>query len=141
MRGTYRGAGAMTMTGGCRCGAVRYAAEGEALHHALCHCRDCQRSAGAPMVGWAMFSAERVSVTGEVVTHASSEHARRQFCGVCGTGLFYINEAMLPGMIDIQSATLDDPQALPPGGHIQVAERIGWMADAHALPMFDRYPG
>jgi hypothetical protein len=28
----------MTMSGGCHCGAVRYAVEGEAMTHALCHC-------------------------------------------------------------------------------------------------------
>jgi len=40
------------ITGGCHCGAIRYQAEGEALVHALCHCTDCRRHAGAPMVGW-----------------------------------------------------------------------------------------
>jgi hypothetical protein len=25
----------------------------------------------------------------------------RQFCGTCGTGLFYVNEAIFPGQIDI----------------------------------------
>ena len=44
----------MTITGGCHCGAVRYEAEGEALTHALCHCVDCRRHAGAPMVGCAV---------------------------------------------------------------------------------------
>jgi hypothetical protein len=35
----------------------------------------------------------------------------------------------------------DDPDALPPGAHIQTAERLGWMASAHGLPAFERYPG
>jgi hypothetical protein len=34
---------------------------------------------------------------------------------------------MLPGIIDVQSATYDDPDAGPGRAHIQVAERIGWM--------------
>src|SRR5262249_14890443 len=41
----------MTMTGGCHCGAIRYALVGEPKFHALCHCTDCRRHAGAPMVG------------------------------------------------------------------------------------------
>jgi hypothetical protein len=45
----------MVITGGCHCGAVRYEAVGEALTHALCHCSDCRRSAGAPMVAWTMY--------------------------------------------------------------------------------------
>ena len=60
-------------------------------------------------------------------TYESSANGRRQFCGACGTGLFYTNEEILPGIIDVQSATYDDPDAVPARAHIQVAERIGWM--------------
>jgi hypothetical protein len=49
----------MAITGGCHCGAVRYEAEGEALTHALCHCKDCRRHAGAPMVGWTSIKKAR----------------------------------------------------------------------------------
>ena len=131
----------MPITGGCHCGAIRYEVVGEALIHALCHCHDCRRSAGAPMVGWTMYRADAVKVTqGTPKTYKSSENVRRQFCPECGTGLFYINEKMLPGIIDIQSATYDDPDAVPAQMHIQVAERIGWMARAHELPAFERFP-
>ena len=129
------------MTGGCHCGAIRYEAEGEALAHALCHCTDCRRHAGAPMVGWAMYPQGAVRVTkGAPKVYGSSQHGRRQFCPGCGTGLFYVNEDMLPGIIDVQSATMDDPQSLPPQAHIQVAERIGWMEHAHELPVFEHFP-
>jgi hypothetical protein len=57
-----------------------------------------------------------------------------------GTGLFYRNAAFPPGIVDIQSATLDDPNALPAQSHIQTAERIGWMAEVHHLPLFERFP-
>ena len=131
----------MVITGGCHCGAVRYEAEGEALTHALCHCSDCRRSAGAPMVGWTMYRLDAVKVTkGALKVYASSEHGRRHFCPDCGTGLFYTNVEMLPGIIDIQSATYDDPDAVPARAHIQVAGRIGWMEHAHDLPAFERYP-
>lgn len=131
----------MTISGRCHCGAIRYEAEGEALHHAVCHCDDCRRHAGAPMVGWIAFKAEQVAIEGTPVTYASSEHGRRQFCGVCGTGLFYTNDDALPGLIDIQSCTLDDPEAAPPGAQIQLAERLGWTRTLDELPGFERYPG
>ncbi len=72
--------------------------------------------------------------------YLSSEHGRRHFCPDCGTGLFYDNAEMLPGIIDIQSATYDDPDSVPARAHIQVAERIRWMERAHELPAFERYP-
>src|SRR5687768_12269100 len=95
--------------GRCHCGRIQYEMPDEVLHHALCHCSDCRRHAGAPMVGWAMVAADQVSIVGTPQTYKSSEHGRRLFCGDCGTGLFYINEEMLPGLIDVQTGTLDEP--------------------------------
>jgi hypothetical protein len=131
------------LTGGCHCGAVRYEAAETPKRHSICHCTDCRRSAGAPMVAWAVYEESDVRVTkGKPKVRASSEHGRRHFCPECGGGVFYSSEKFLPGLIDIQSATLDDPDRLPaPTAHVQVAERIGWMADAHTLQAFDRYPG
>lgn len=127
--------------GGCHCGSIRYQVEGEAITHALCHCTDCRRHAGAPMVGWTMYPASAVKVTqGKLKVYESSENGRRHFCGDCGTGIFYFNEKMLPGIIDIQSATYDNPDAVPVQAHIQVAERIDWMKTAHSLPVFERFP-
>jgi hypothetical protein len=132
----------MALQGGCQCGTVRYEVNGTPQHVALCHCSDCRKSAGAPMVSWAAFAeAEFTLVQGELTTFNSSGSAMRSFCPKCGTGIAYRNEEYLPGIVDIQSATLDDPDALPAGAHIQVAERIGWMAEAHGLPEFQRYPG
>ena len=55
-------------------------------------------------------------------------------------GRFYVNEQVLPGLIDIQIATLDDPEALPPQIQVQAAERLGWMNGVDDLPAFERYP-
>ncbi|MET0366352.1 MAG: GFA family protein [Sphingobium sp.] len=128
--------------GGCQCGAIRYKAIGEPKHVALCHCADCRKSAGAPMVGWAAFAEEDFAVTqGDPRTFNSSGSSLRSFCPNCGTGLFFRNAEYLPGIVDIQSATLDDPDALPPQAHIQTAERIGWMTHLAEMPEFERYPG
>lgn len=129
------------MDGGCHCGAVRYRLSGATAHVALCHCADCRRHAGAPMVCWAAVPAEQLAITGELTSYASSEHGRRQFCGRCGTSLFYVNEAVLPGLVDVQTGTLDDPEQLPPQAHIQTAERLAWMSGIGDLPAFARFPG
>ncbi|MGA0544172.1 GFA family protein [Brevundimonas sp. VNH65] len=129
------------LTGGCHCGDIRYETADQAIHHTLCHCEDCRKCAGAPAVAWALAPADQVRITGQPVWYASSADGRRGFCGRCGTGLFYTNEVIFPGQIDVQSATLDTPDALPLQAQIQTADRIGWMADLHHLPAFDRYPG
>ena len=131
----------MIVEGGCHCGAVRYRIDGRANTHALCHCTDCRRHAGAPMVGWTMYKADAVKITkGSPKIYASSEHGRRHFCADCGTGLLYVNDKILPGIVDVQSATYDNPDLVPARVHIQTADRIGWMATAHELPQFERFP-
>lgn len=130
----------MTVTGSCHCGAIRYEVSGQPAYHALCHCTDCRRASGAPAVAWALFSQDDVNVDGAPRVRASSENAWRHFCAECGSGLFYTNAEMFPGMIDVQTATLDDPDAFPLELHVQTAERIGWMEKAHELPQFARYP-
>jgi hypothetical protein len=131
----------MGVTGRCHCGAIRYEANGEPVYHALCHCSDCRRATGAPVVSWALFPRDAVTITGAApARYASSATGERRFCGKCGSSLFYVNETVFPGMIDIQSATLDAPETFPVSIHIQVAERIGWMETAHQLPTFERYP-
>lgn len=128
-------------TGHCHCGAIRYEVTGDPVYSALCHCEDCRRHAGAPVVGWTAYPASALTVRqGEPRVYASSENGRRHFCADCGTGLFYYNETVLPGLVDLQTATLDDPGAVAPQIHVQVADRIEWMATAHELPSFERYP-
>lgn len=127
--------------GQCHCGAVRYEMPAETIHKALCHCSDCRRHSGAPMVAWGLVGKDQLTINGETKEYASSEHGRRHFCAQCGTALFYTNEVIFPGQIDVQTATLDNPDAIAPDAQIQMAERIGWMERLDQLPTFDRFPG
>lgn len=58
-----------------------------------------------------------------------------------GTSLFYVNEALMPGVVDILTATLDDPENYPPQLHVQIADALPWEAMLDDLPRFERYPG
>ena len=132
----------MARSGGCHCGAVRYEVEGEPVHNAICHCSDCRASAGAPMVAWLAVKAEQFTQTsGEVTTYTGKTGSQRQFCPKCGTGLFFRNEQFLPGLVDIQAATLDDGDKVAPQAQVQCAERLSWVTEINELPAFDRFPG
>lgn len=128
------------ITGRCHCGSIHYEMTAEVEHHALCHCTDCRRATGAPAVAWAMVKRENIKIEGQPKSYASSPGVQRLFCGDCGTSLFYLNETVFPGLVDVQSATLDNPDAIPLDGQIQTAERIGWMTKLDELPAFERYP-
>ncbi|MCC7005535.1 MAG: GFA family protein [Ottowia sp.] len=131
----------MAITGRCHCGAISYVAEGEAVYHSLCHCTDCRRWAGAPAVGWIAFKDQQLTVVGKPAIYHSSANATREFCSACGTGLFYRNPILLPGMIDIQSGTLDDPVNNAPSLHIMTKHKLPWMDNLNELPEFETYPG
>jgi hypothetical protein len=92
-------------------------------------------------VSWALVPRDGLTVDGETREYASSEHGRRHFCPECGTSLFYTNEAIFPGLVDVQTGTLDDPNALPPTLQVQAAERVGWVEQLKEIPAFERYPG
>ena len=49
--------------GGCHCGAVRYEIAQAPERHSVCCCTDCRRTAGAPMVAWAIYPKDAVKVT------------------------------------------------------------------------------
>jgi hypothetical protein len=129
------------LRGQCHCGAISYEMPEAMTHHALCHCSDCRRHAGAPMVSWGLVPADQVTIHGDPRVYSSSEHGRRHFCGACGTGLFYTNEQIFPGRLDVQTCTLDDPGAVPVQLHVQVADDVPWMDGVDDLPKFERFPG
>lgn len=127
--------------GRCHCGAIQFEMPSQAVHSTICHCDDCRRQSGAPMMAWAMVPAISVTVRGEPKVYASSESGRRSFCGACGTGLFFTNALLEQmGMMQVRIAALDDPNAIAPKMQVQTAEEIGWMKSVHALPAVERYP-
>ena len=129
------------LLGGCHCGAVRFRFARQETYATLCHCTDCRRQSGAPFLAWTMIDAATLSVEGEPRVYASSAGGRRSFCGQCGTGLFFTNPALEGlGMIQVRIAALDEPQAVRPGAHVQVADRIDWVEGIHRLPAYERFP-
>ena len=127
--------------GGCLCGAVRYRLEGPPLHADYCHCRICQRAAGAPVVAWGTWPADRFAWTrGEPKSFASSAKGERSFCPACGTPLAFVD----PGertRVDVTLASLDDPAAFPPEEHIWAASRVRWLVLGDELPRHAGPPG
>ena len=129
-------------SGGCHCGAIRYSAEGEPRHSSVCHCESCRRTTGALTTAWVGYPREALTVErGAPRSYASSGGVQRQFCGECGTSLFYFNEPAMPGVVDILTATLDQPGAHAPRLHVQMADALPWEATLDDLPKFDRFPG
>ena len=126
------------MGGGCFCGAVRYTVTGTPFNSTLCHCSMCRRATGAPAVAWfSVRKSEFRFVSGRPATFASSPGITRRFCGDCGTQLTFEDERW-PDELDITTASLNDPEAVPPGDHTFMQSHVRWLELADALPRYLR---
>jgi hypothetical protein len=124
--------------GGCSCGAIRYRSTAQPTGRTLCHCESCRRASGAPAVAWAIFPTHAFAiVAGTPHEHRSSEYVTRSFCETCGTPLVYRSDRR-PDVVDVPTATLDDPDAFAPEREIWTGERIAWSVVNPALPQFVR---
>ena len=123
--------------GGCFCGALRYAFTGTPSDCGYCHCRMCQRATGAPVSVWVSVPKENFRLLqGEPRYLDSSDIGQRAFCQDCGTEIHFRDKSASK-TIDINAATLDDPDAFAPQYHIFTASKVAWLEIADDLP---RYP-
>ncbi|SFU86243.1 GFA family protein [Pseudoduganella namucuonensis] len=125
-------------TGGCFCGDLRYEADGAVSHRTNCHCTMCRRVAGAPCVAW--FTVARAGfryTRGAPTRFHSSPGVTRCFCPRCGTHLSF-EDHRAQGEIDVTTASLDDPEALPPLDHTHAENQLSWLKLADGLPRFAR---
>ena len=101
----------MIIEGGCYCGALRYAADGEPRLKGECYCRPCQHfSGGGPNLYMLMPPDGFRWTRGEPKRFARSDLANavtREFCGACGTQIA-TRRPGLPAVI-LKVGTLDDP--------------------------------
>ena len=134
----------MELTGGCVCGAVRYALASEPFASGWCHCTTCQRLSGAPgMVYASIPRGDFAYVQGadKVKSLTLTHFAQRAFCGECGSPLTIAYDFQ-PETIDFTVCTLDDPRKVPPVNHIFWSSRPDWLEAPDDLPKYSRFrPG
>jgi hypothetical protein len=114
-----------TMTGGCQCGAVRYALF-EMPESTICHCRMCQKAVGGPFAALCKLPIARFAWTrGEPASFNSSSVAERHFCSACGTPLtFHYLEGE---SIEVTTGSLDEAAKVPPTTNFGTEARLPWI--------------
>jgi hypothetical protein len=129
------------MLGGCHCGAIRYEVSAPPFAADFCHCRDCQRTTGAPVGAWMDFMAAQVRwLQGAPTEYASSADIRRGFCAACGSTLSY-RSVSHPDYLTLAIVSLDDPQAVEPTYHIYTSRRMRWLPLQDDRPAYPRGQG
>ncbi|HEX4174201.1 MAG TPA: GFA family protein [Acetobacteraceae bacterium] len=100
------------LTGGCQCGAIRYALYTPPDRAGICYCRMCQKAVGGPFTSWANVRVENFAWTrGGPGTFRSSSAAERGFCPRCGTPLYFAY-LKRPETISVSLGSLDTPGAV-----------------------------
>ena len=121
-------------TGGCQCGAVRYALSA-APEASICHCRMCQKAVGGPFAALASVARADLAWTrGAPTLFESSSLASRGFCRECGTPLTYQARSLDGDKIEVTIGSLDDPGLAAPQKQFGVESRVRWFDALHTLP-------
>ena len=119
------------LTGGCQCGAVRFAVAGEVGRGGICHCRMCQKATGGGFGAFVGPVQGLAWTRGEPAWFQSSNKARRGFCAACGTPLIFEWDHE---MSEIAIGAFDEPAAIRPDIQLATESRLPWFAELAALP-------
>ena len=121
-------------TGGCQCGAVRYALYVRPQNAHVCHCRMCQRATGGVFAALAGAPKGDFAWTqGEPAVFRSSNLATRAYCRDCGTPLSFSYDSP-EARFYVTIGSLDDPGAVPAERQYGVESKLSWVQFCEALP-------
>lgn len=109
-------------SGSCNCGAVRFRTRGPLREVIACHCSQCRRQTGLYYAATNILDVEMTVEGYESVSwYRSSPQARRGFCKVCGSALFWKMDGL--DYTSIMAGAFDMPSGLAVGYHIYCADK------------------
>jgi hypothetical protein len=128
-------------SGSCACGGVRYHCETAPVAMLNCHCRDCQRSSGAPYASGFVVSVKGIEIVGTTSSYSTvtdeGSVVTRMFCPTCGSPMFATSDRA-EGFMSVRFSTLDDPSSFSPQMDVWTSSAQPWTCMNGALPKFNR---
>jgi len=116
-----------TLTGGCACGAVRFAIDAPLSRAAYCHCTRCQRRTGAAASANALIAPGSLRITsGEdrIGTWAPDGGFAKLFCRDCGA--LFSRSPHDPRVMGVRLGAIDGDPGVRPEGHQFTAYAAPW---------------
>ena len=109
-------------TGSCLCGAVRYRATGPLRQVVACHCNQCRKQSGH-FYAATNVADDRLEIEGEdhLKWYQSSDEARRGFCDICGSALFWKHAK--DDFTSVLAGSLDGETGLTISKHIYCSDK------------------
>lgn len=139
MRGRSVLPGAAVYTGSCLCGGVQFRIESELAPIQVCHCSQCRKAQGTPMVTNTPVAetAFRLLQGGELLkAFESSPGKQRVFCSHCGSPI-YSKKDTLPGVLRIRAGLINEPLTVRPVAHFHTGSKTNWWPINDDLPQFE----
>ena len=129
-------------SGGCLCGAIRYAISTPVTALRVCHCTHCQKNTGSGASVNAVVARDDFKITQGAPKRFSTvaDSGRklwRHFCGDCGSPLYAYREVS-PERIVVKAGTLDDTSAMKVTTHIWTRSARPW---SHIDPACEQIAG
>jgi hypothetical protein len=133
------GGNAVSLTGGCLCGGVRYRIDGDCRDIICCHCENCRRTHGHVAAYTALDQSALTLVSAHTLQwfHDASPDTYRGFCNRCGASLFW-DARDGRKRISVAAGSLDDSGSLQTIGHVFVAEAGSYYEISDGLPRYDQ---
>ena len=128
----------MSVKGSCDCQGVVFELIGELRDVVFCHCSQCRKTSGHY---WAATQVSKGNLNLIKATslswYDSSDKARRGFCSVCGSSMFYERKGI--DKISVSAGSLEIPTSLARMRHIYVASKGDYYDISDDLPQFEEY--
>ena len=128
----------MIVKGSCECQGVVFELTGELRDVVFCHCSQCRKTSGHY---WAATQVSKGNLNSIKATSLSwfdsSDKARRGFCSVCGSSMFYERKGI--DKISVSAGSLEIPTSLDRMRHIYVASKGDYYDISDELPQFEEY--
>ncbi|MEC7206291.1 MAG: GFA family protein, partial [Pseudomonadota bacterium] len=122
----------------CECQGVVFELIGELRDVVFCHCSQCRKTSGHY---WAATQVSKGNLNLIKATslswYDSSDNARRGFCSLCGSSMFYERKGI--DKISVSAGSLEIPTSLDRMRHIYVASKGDYYDISDDLPQFEEY--
>jgi hypothetical protein len=100
----------------------------------------CQRASGSAFAALFYVADENVRITkGSPRSYQSSPGVHRDFCGDCGSPLFF-RRLNRPGQRAITAGSLDHSEDFKPDARLFLSDAVGWLDGSESIQCFSEKP-
>lgn len=128
-----------THNGSCLCGKITFTVNGSLRDIMACHCNQCRKQSGLYFAATEAKDTE-LNITGleHITWYAASKSAKRGFCAICGSALFWKHNKL--DRTSILAGSFDTPIDVNITEHIFCGDKGDFYEIADGLPQYDSVP-